>query len=334
MHQLAKRLIIALFALALTHAGAPAFAQPDEPSEADKAQARVLGEEGQQALAKQDYEVAYDRFKRAEALYHAPTLLLGLARSAVGAGKYVQAQEAYNKLIREPLPKNAPDPFVRAQEDAKKEIIGLDQKIAWATITVTGPAKPVVTLDDESIPAAALGGKRPINPGEHVVKASGPGYLEREERFSIVSGAATTVEVALEVDPHAGDLPEPVPGTPSTGDTGDGQRIGGYVTLGVGAAGLLMGVITGGLAVGKHGELDDGCPGGTCPPALQGTLDDFHTLGTVSTVGIVAGGVLAATGLVVVLTAPSEPTTEPAAVTGAALRARLGLASLGFDLSF
>ncbi|MCC6528448.1 MAG: hypothetical protein IT373_37730 [Polyangiaceae bacterium] len=312
-------LVAAFFATALPSV---ARAQPDEPSEADKAQARRLGEEGQKALDQKNYEVAYDRFKRAESLFHAPTLLLGLARSSLGLGKVVQAQEAYNKIIREKLPKGAPDPFVRAQEDAKKEIVGLDQKIAWATITVTGPDKPKVTLDGEPIQVAALGVKRPVDPGEHGVKASAEGYLDAETTFSVIAGGVREVELAMQIDPEAGKKPPGGPDVPGdTGDPGAGQRIGGFVTLGIGGAALIVGAITGGLAVGKHGELEDGCQDGVCPKALEPTLDDYHMLGTVSTVGFVAGGVLAATGLIVALTAPSAETTG-----GLAPRVELALA--------
>src|SRR5690242_12546885 len=73
-----------------------AFAQSD----ADKATARELGKEGQAALDKKDFKTAEDRFKRAEALFHAPTLALGLARAYTANGKYVAAQETYNRIIR------------------------------------------------------------------------------------------------------------------------------------------------------------------------------------------------------------------------------------------
>jgi hypothetical protein len=57
-----------------------------EPSDADRATARVLAHEGFDAQQRGDYSVAADRFLRADALVHAPTLLLGLARAQVGLG--------------------------------------------------------------------------------------------------------------------------------------------------------------------------------------------------------------------------------------------------------
>ncbi len=78
--------------------------------------------------------------------------------------------------------------------------------------------------------------------------------------------------------------------------------------LGLGGAGLAVGAITGGLALSKHSSLVSQCSGGHCydtqKAALSGDVDSYHTLGTVSTAGFIAGGVLAAGGLVLVLTSP------------------------------
>src|ERR1700727_347223 len=103
---------LVLFAPAFTPG---AFAQ----SAADRATARELGNDGQAALDKKDYATAEDRFRRADALFHAPTLLLGYARAAAGLGKVVNASEAYNRIIREGVASGAPSAFVAAVDAAK-----------------------------------------------------------------------------------------------------------------------------------------------------------------------------------------------------------------------
>src|SRR5262245_24412948 len=70
-------------------------------SDVDKATARDLAIEGQAALDKGDFQGAEDRFRRAESLFHAPTITLGHARALVGLGKFVAAREEYNRIIRE-----------------------------------------------------------------------------------------------------------------------------------------------------------------------------------------------------------------------------------------
>src|SRR5262245_53994993 len=84
-----RRALVSLFAAA-SLAALPAVAHA-QASDADKATARMLGQEGQDALDKKDFAAAEDRFKRADALFHAPTLLLGLARAYAGQGKFLAA---------------------------------------------------------------------------------------------------------------------------------------------------------------------------------------------------------------------------------------------------
>jgi hypothetical protein len=56
----------------------------------------------------------------------------------------------------------------------------------------------------------------------------------------------------------------------------------------------------------KHGDLDAACPTGTCASTQRADVDSYETFGLVSTIGFISGGELAATGVVLVLTAPSS----------------------------
>lgn len=313
MMRVLKSLFVLLAVLAATFVGGPSA---QAQSEADKTTARQLAIEAQQALEKKDYATAADRFGRAEALYHAPTLLVGLGRAYVGLGKYVEAMESYNKVIREKLPENATDAFLQAKADAKAEIEGLDKKIAWVTLRVEGADAPNATLDETAIPTASLDVKRAVNPGDHVFRASAEGFATAEQPFSIASGESQTVTLTLvpgEPGPGDNPLPKPIGGGddgPDQIDEGTGGTstlaIVGWTAIGVGGAGLILGAITGGLAVSKHGTLTDACDDNRCAPEQQSTLDSFHALATVSTIGFIAGGVLAAAGTVLVIVAPSD----------------------------
>jgi hypothetical protein len=83
--------------------------------------------------------------------------------------------------------------------------------------------------------------------------------------------------------------------------------------MGLGVAGLVVGVV---FQVERSRTLDerDGiCPNGACPPSELGAsqaretelTSRANTQGTVGLVGFVAGGALVAGGLALVLTAPS-----------------------------
>ncbi len=309
-----------------------------QSSEADKSAARELAKDAADALDKGQFQVAADKFAKADQLFHAPTLVLGLARAYTGLGKYVEAKETYNRIINEKLAANASDQFVQAVEDAKREAAALDVKIGWATINVASPdgALPdglTATLDDIELKAASFGAKRPLNPGQHELVITAPGMKDVDRRFDVKPREHANIDIKLEHGASSGALkpppppgatgtPPPPPPPPPSGDPngassskGSGQRIAGYALIGVGGATLIMGAVTGGLALSKHGALKADCNAdGTCDPAkvadIQARIDSYETIGTVSTIGFIAGGVLAATGVVVLLTAP-KPDAAP-----------------------
>jgi hypothetical protein len=100
------------------------------------------------------------------------------------------------------------------------------------------------------------------------------------------------------------------------------------VAFGVGGAGLVLGAITGGIALGDHSSLSNKCGGG-CPASAQGDLDSYHLMGTLSTVGFIVAGVGAATGAVLLLVQPKETTASGFHVAPA-----IGLGSVGAVGSF
>lgn len=305
-----------LFAIAVTASTiglAPsAFAQ----NEADKATARQLGLEGDAALANKDFKTAEDKCKRADQLFHAPTLMLCLARGQAGNGHLVAAQESYNRILREGAPPGSPPAFVKAVEDARKEVDEVSSRIAQVVVQVTGADNPTVTLDDQPFSNAALGVKRPVDPGDHVVKATAPGYKPGEAHFNVVEAGDANASIELQKDPNAvvapppganpgqGGATEPPPDTTSGG--GSTQKTLGYAALGVGAAGVVVGSIFGVLAISAHGSLADSCQNGTCDPSKDGDVSSYHTKGLVSTIGFIVGGVGLAGGAVLILTAPKS----------------------------
>ena len=190
------------FALSLGLAASP---EARAQSDADRATARSLGQEGQQAFEAKDYATAEDRFRRADKMVHAPTLVLGLARALTAEGKFVEAQESYNRIIREGLPAGAPDVFKRALDEAKKEVDAVAAKVGAVTITVKAAGgadipDPQVVLDEHPINSASLGVRRAIDPGAHVLRATADGYKPGEIRFSMTEGGSADEPLTLDKD--------------------------------------------------------------------------------------------------------------------------------------
>jgi hypothetical protein len=328
-----------------------AHAQSDD----DRATARALGVEGQQALDAKDYARAEDRFRRADKLVHAPTLELGLARALAGGGKFVEAQETYNRMIREGLPPGAPEVFKKAIDDAKKEVDSVSPKVGGVTITVKASAgadvaDAKVVLDEHPVNSASLGVRRAIDPGPHVLRVTADGYKGAELHFTVQAGGSVDEPVTLDKDtgaPAPVTTPPAQPVTPTPAATpgpasttapeqpAAKHSVLPWVAFGIGGAGLAAGAITGLIAVGDHSKLQSNCPNGTCGPGQQDNLNSYHAMGTISTIGFVVAGVGAAAGVILLVTQPkgenpsaASPAPAPAA-QGIHVVPVIGLGSVG-----
>ncbi len=347
-----RRIHLALGVVAGLSLGASFTSSAYAQADADRAAARQLGEAGQAALDAKDYKTAEDKFRRADTLVHAPTLLLGLARALAGEGKLLEAQEAYKRIVREGVAPGSPAVFQKALEDAKQEVDTVSPRIGGVTISVktaggeASPANLQVALDGAPVNAALLGVKRPANPGSHVLHVTADGYKPVDLKVDVPVGGAVDAPVTLEKDPNAAQAtPAVVPppadassSSPPPGATpeqpaaaeGGGPGIWPWVAFGVGAAGLITGGVTGALALGDHSDLSGACSNGICHPDQQSKVDSYNTMGTISTVGLIVGGVGVATGALLLVLKPNLVSGSAApASTGLRVYPVLGLGAAG-----
>jgi hypothetical protein len=82
------------------------------------------------------------------------------------------------------------------------------------------------------------------------------------------------------------------------------------VVAGTGAALLLAGAITGGLAIGKKSVVNANCSGLVCNHTGETAVNAGRAFGTASTVGLSLGAVGLATGAVLYFTAKRPPRIE------------------------
>lgn len=75
-----------------------------------------------------------------------------------------------------------------------------------------------------------------------------------------------------------------------------------YTLLGVGGVGILVGTVTGILAIDKQSTLDSVCVTGTCPQLAESDLDAYCALGTTSGIALGVGLASTVTGVVLLLT--------------------------------
>jgi hypothetical protein len=294
-----------------------------------------LATEGYWALHDKRYAEAADRFGRADALVHAPTLTLDWARSLVGLGQFVEAQERYELIIREGVDNKAPPSWQRALSDAKAELAALRPRLSWITITVAGAGDAHVSIDGVAVPAAAIGVRRAINPGSHDFAATANGYLSSSKTLTLAEGQEGSVALELQVDPNQQqvvpvlDTPQPVQVVVSPATR---NRTPAYVAFGVGAAGLVVGGVSGVLWLGKRATLKENCPTpDTCQPEYQDTVNAYDTLGIVSGTGFAVGIAGAATGVTLWLLDSSSNATP---ARGLVVRPYVGVGNIGAVGSF
>jgi hypothetical protein len=217
----------------------------------------------------------------------------------------------------------------KAQADAQTELEETRKILPSVRITVQGaaPADVSLRIDDAPVSTQLLGELTPLNPGEHRVEVK-VGTLVRTRRFTLALGARKELTFKDASKAQGGEVEErAVPGeaagandsaspaasdAPTSASSGSTQRTLGWVSVGVGAAGLAAGAITGAIVLGRQSSLDKkpGCEDHTCPNELSSDVSSYNTLRTVSTTAFIAGGVLSALGVVLVLSTPkAEPQT-------------------------
>lgn len=294
----------------------PAAAQTAE----EKAGARAMAQQGVAAYEEQRWLDAIDLFRRAEKLFHAPTHLLYLARSQAKAGQLVEAGETYELLKREQLGDSASKVFLDAQNQGVAELQALRPRIPYVTITVTGAGaeSASVTVDGETLSPAFIGVARPMNPGKYVIEAKAQGASSNPFELQLAEGKRESVVLELVAtgapgpsdSAAAAPVQASVAGGSVTEDSGTGtKKIAAYSALGVGAAGVAVGVIFALQHSSKSSDADDlydECLNsrvcGDSDVEDIKTLDsDAATAGTLSIVGFGVGAAGIGVGLALLL---------------------------------
>src|SRR6478735_966275 len=289
-------------------------------SDADRAGARAAANQGADAFDQGKWAEAVELFGRAEALVHSPIHLSYIARAQLKLGHWVEAYELFNRIKREPLEQPVSTPVANAVADANRQLSTLDAQLPYVTLEVKGSDTQgvTVTMDGATVPSALIGVLHPVNPGTHKFRATSPTQASPELTVEIKAAARQTVELILAptgaaavspVAPVAVAAAQPPPSTqpppaapeppPATsGSSGSGLRVGGYVGLGVGVVGIGLGTVFLLSANSKQKDADaafNACGGKACSGAERAHVDsldsDVASSKTLAATSFVVGGV-------------------------------------------
>jgi hypothetical protein len=148
--------------------------------------------------------------------------------------------------------------------------------------------------------------------------------LPAPENGGVVAPVRGSAPVSTKPAPHQPQSASTAPvastrGVPAPTQTqsGGAQHTLGWVTVGVGAAGLAVGALSGVWVADKHGSLRrDGCSDEVCQgDSFTDRVDTYNTLRTVSTTGFIVGAVGTVAGVTLLLTSPKRDKTPSVGVT-------------------
>lgn len=331
-----RRALLVASLLALGPATAFAQAAPTPPGappgpnapDGNKALAIEWADKAQDRFDAGDYRGALEAIEEAQTHARPPTFAVFQARTQEKLGRLVEAKALFTSVADMTLQPRDPPAWKAAQEDARKDLAALLPRIPQLHVTVTGAdaATSQVMLDDAPLDPSRFDAFFPINPGKHTLTAEANGRKVHED-LDVREGTRHYVAITLTAQaPVLTAKQEVVVSVPKEGTTPAGQRsplaTPGVVALGVGGAGLVLGAVTGGLAITGREEARKSCgveydAQQRCATAAAGPLHDAQTMARVSTGALVVAGVAAAAGVtLLVLSRKKDPPVGVAVTPG------------------
>jgi hypothetical protein len=297
MSKMPRILVVAALAGVLTVAPR-AYA---DPSAGDVLVARQLANEGIELSQKNDCEGAIAKLQRAEAIHHAPTILLKIGECQQRLGRLVDALSSFDRVAREQLGPTPPRAFVAAQQRAATLIEEIRPKVGMLRVDTTGPRTGVMfRLDGGELKEAALGLERPVDPGSHVIEAMTSDGRRVRRAIDVAEGKSEVVTLELPAAPPP--APAAAPSAPAPPPKSDSIRTLGWGLTAGGAVGLVASAVFAGLTLSTKSSLDSSCAAKTCPSSSQSDYDSAKTTATISGIALGVGVLALGAGVVILVT--------------------------------
>lgn len=292
-----------------------------EPAAAEKALAEGLFQDGRKLMDEGKVREACAKFAESQRIDPSVGTLLNLAVCHEKDGKTASAWAEFKEAAALSSSIGQHD---RA-EFAERRASEMEAKLSRLRLEVTGAAPGmVITLNGKELRAAAAAGSGiPIDPGEATIEAEAPGKRRWSQRVVIGPGPSTTAvtipplaDAAAPVDGERAARPSPLRQPPASPppqprDEGSPVRTLGFITGGVGLAGIGVGSVFGALTLSKAADVEKGCSDSDgCSPADVDTNEVARTTATVSTIAFGAGLACLGAGVAMVLMSRSPSKAE------------------------
>lgn len=327
-------------ALAILSSSTPSAAQSQ-----DEAGARALFNEGRALEKAGRYEEACQKLEAARRLYASPGVLLNLADCHEHLNRTASAWTEFGDATV--AASNAGRP--KEEAEAKRRQAELEGRLSRLSLRVSGPTSDeVIRRDGAVIDRVAWDSAIPVDPGTHVIEATGSGRSPWSTSVEVGDPGKTVVVEVPELDPLtksavrrpsvAGEASgsagaSRARGTPTSdaaagepqSATSDGnpshglgtQRAFALVGIGLGLAGIGVGTVLGLQAISKNSQASKVCPQdqSLCTnPEGPGLWQDAVNTGNLATLAFIVGGVAVVGGALLWWTggerAPAEPRVQ------------------------
>lgn len=285
-------------------------------ADTDVARADTLFKQGQRLLDTGKFSEACPILAESHRLDPKLGRLLNLAFCHEQEGKAASAWVEYNDAVALAAQR---DQRERA-EFARVHAEHVAKKLAYLRLDFPKGKDTVaeIVVDSLQLPRDKWTVPLPVDPGKHSIVARAADHVPRALSIDIPTAPGTT---ALAIDPleveHVAAPIDTAPRADAAVEESRRPRGTFYAALvagGLGVAGLGVGATFGGLAATKKGDADPHCPAKACDSMGAQSLADAKTFATVSTIGLIAGGALAATSLVLFLVSPKAPARKTVGV--------------------
>jgi len=284
------------------------------PTEADRAMAQSLFEDGRRLMTAGDFASACPKLKESQALDPSGGTLLNLAVCHEKQGQLATAWSDFKEALSVARRDNRSDRF----EVAREHLAALEPKVPFLTIRVER-AKPEqqVLLDGTPVRAAAWDTPIAVDPGPHELEASAAGHVTWKGPLQLAVAERKVViipELALDDKPAALPPATDAAKAPAAEQAGHSNVVG-WVVLGTGVAALGVGTYFGVSALSTQSDVEKECPTPqTCSSTGVELTHDAQRAAWASNIGIGVGLVGVLLGGYLLLSAPSSPSASARAL--------------------
>ena len=302
-----------------------------EVTAAQRATAEALFQQAAQLMDGKQYNEACEKFAASQELDPGLGTTLYLADCYELSGKTASAWALFQE---------AADGARRAQQADRERIAterasSLEAHLSKLELRVPSARRVPgleLRLNDAPVPSASWNLALPVDPGHTRVEVRAPGKKPWFVQVDVSTGPSSQVVEVVEL----ANAPQPLSkysapvlsGKLTPAEEGATQRVLGYVASAVGVVGLAAGGYFGYRAYSLNSQSKANCRAGdsnACTPEGAAARHDAQSAGTISSVASIGGGVLLATGVALVFTAPHSPTSRAGGALGQAAAGGFGL---------